>query len=454
MPQTVFNIHSQDQDNSITQRDILSILFKHKRIILKSFFVVTLLVSLGLMYLPPVYKAKGKILVKVERQGNPTFFSGVASYEERKQADPVNRTMETEMELVEARPIAEEVVKQLNITFSQVYHKPYIHFLTPLADAYDAVMEVLGYPPDPLSNGFSDTVNALVESIEVAPVRSKSSETTSNIMELKIRTHDKEVAGRALQAIMEVYQKHNTIINNKAGEKAHEIIKKRKDDAYAEVVSHQFELETFVSHRKNGTELQNAKKVSRRKVTSPGDISSISLLKKQVIEKEMELDELMQVYSDNHIPVKQLKKAISSIKKRIAMESQHYASNDSKLRTLERKLEIAEGIYLELKRKLAQIEIYLDMNESQTQSRIIVEPPMIPRKSEWKKTLIYGVIGSFAGLILGVGFAGFREYADHRLENASEVRRYFNMEILGTIPELEEGELEQGIAVLKKSTPQ
>jgi uncharacterized protein involved in exopolysaccharide biosynthesis/Mrp family chromosome partitioning ATPase len=452
MTQAIFNLNSQDEEASITRRDILRVLFKHKNVIMMFFLVVTVLVTLGLIYLPPVYIAKGKMLIKTERQGNPTFFSGIASYEERRQSDPVNRTMETEMELVEARPIAEEVVKELNITYHQVYHKPYVHFLLPIEVVVDWVSGFFELPSDPKKQGFDDTVSELVKSIQVAPVKSKSSDTTSNIIEMTIRTHDKDLASKALKGIMKAYQRHNTHINKEAGERAYQIIEKRKNEAYAVVEVNQSEYEVFVAGMQSAQELHNAKLTKHKSVTSPGDVTSIALLKKQIIEKELKLGELKQSYSPNHIPVRQLQKSLDSLKKRIAVETIIYANNDSKLRGLQRKLEASENIYMELEKKLAQIRIYLDMNESQTQSRIIVEPPLAPRKSEWKKDVLMGALGSLAGLIMGIGFAGYREYNDQRIETTKEIQRYFGFEILGTIPELTENELAHDMISLNEDT--
>ena len=446
----VFNLHSQENETSITRRDVLSVIFKHKSIILKSFVIVTILVTLGFLFLPPVYTVNGKILVKTERQGNPTFFSGVASYEEKRQADPVNRTMETEMELVEARPIAEDVVRRLDIKYNQVYHKPYVHLLMPVGNLLEPVLAMIGFPPDPKKQGFEDTVTELVKSISVAPVKSKSSETTSNIMEIYLRTHDRAIADKALLGIMEAYQKHNTMINRAAGERAYKIIEKRKQEAFTELLRNQAELEDFVGDTKSSQDIRGSKNTGRVLRSTSSDGESISLLKKQVLEKELELEELRQKYNSDHFMVQRLENAIANLRRRIQAETQKYATSDSKLRSLERKLEISESLYMELEKKLNQIQIYLDMNESEIESRIIVEPPLPPRSSEWKKSVVMVLLGSFGGLLLGICFAGYREYSDHRLESSNEIQQTFGIEVLGTVAELESDEVEQSVQALGK----
>jgi len=447
----LFNVHQHDQDVSVTLRDVVSILFKHKSIILITFVSVTLLVSIGLMSLPSVYKASGKLLIKTEEIGNPTFFSGVTSYKERQKADPVNRKMETEMELLDSRPIAEQVITNLGITYDQVYHKPYVHLLLPVADFFDLLLEsVFGIAPDPEKQGFADTTSEFVKSLEIAPVRSKSSETTSNLIQVNLRTHDKELSQDALLQVLKVYQMQSVNLNQIRGERALQIISKEKERAYDIVLSIQKELEDFLISGRDAEELYNARKINRNTITTPRDIASIVKLKQQVIKKDLELSELKQVYNLNHSKVRNLQNAITNLKKRISLETRQYAVNDSKLNNFERQLDVAEAVYLDLMKKQLKINLFLEMNKEQSGSRIIIEPPLIPRTSEWKKSIIIGIFGSFAGLMLGLGFAGIREYADHTLEKPSDVQRYFDFEILGSVAELSDKEMKDCLSVLKR----
>ena len=90
------------------------------------------------------------------------------------------------------------------------------------------------------------------------------------------------------------------------------------------------------------------------------------------------------------------------------------------------------------------------MGESEIESRIIVEPPLPPRSSEWKKSVVMVLLGSFGGLLLGICFAGYREYSDHRLESSNEIQQTFGIEVLGTVAELESDEVEQSVQALGK----
>lgn len=46
-------------------------------------------------------------------------------------------------------------------------------------------------------------------------------------------------------------------------------------------------------------------------------------------------------------------------------------------------------------------------------------------------------MGAFTGLVLGCGFAGFREYMDHTVSTKEQVKKLFNIEVLGTIDQLD-----------------
>ncbi len=344
----IFNLDEREKPSLFTIRDLVGILFKHKHIIISSYLVVTLLVALGLMSLPLVYTSTGKILVKIDQQGVPDFFSGLASYyQQESQSSPANRKMETELELVETRPIAEKVVRDLNLTYWDVYHKPYVHLLAPVADFLDSVMSVFGVDPDPQKRGFDDTVKEFLNSFEAKTVKSKSAETTSNIVEIKLKAPDKQVVAKALQKLMEVYRDHDALSNQEAGKRAYDIVKS--------------------SLERSDEELQK-----------------------------------------EHNP-------------------DNYANR------------LAEN--LDLRKRLSEIGFYLEMSAQKYGVRDIIEPAHQPRESSLKKDVLLGIIGSFAGLVFGIGIAGFKEFLDHTIESEEELRRLFDIDVLGSVNQMDEEDI-------------
>ena len=434
--QPLFDSKQNYQDALIGMEDIVRLLFKHKWTILLTFIIVSLVISLCLISLPPVYTAQGKILVKTELQGKPVFFAGVTSYNEQRESDPVNRKMETEMQLVTTRSIAEQTVRELDIKYNQVFHKPLEHLLEPVANAVDFVLlNVFSIEPDPENQGFNDTTSEFIKSINVQPVRSKSAETSSNIMELAIRAHDPDLVKDGLQRVMELYVQYDSDINEESGLRAKRIISGRQQQAFTEMQSVQQEIETFLSANNGAEELRDNRRNQSALFSSPNDISSIVAMRKKVVDKELEMDELRQRFSSSSERVKTVRRTIARLERRISDEMQLFAINDSKLSNLERRLAIAEEVYRELTKKISQIDLFLDMNELHASNRIIIESPIKPRDSEWKKRIFLAILGSILGGILGVGLAGLREYLDTRVETAKSLRKQ-GMKVLGVIPDL------------------
>ena len=137
-------------NQGLTRRDVLNLLFKHLWVVLGTFLLVASIVWTGIAILPATYVAKAKLLIRVEQQGTPSFMSGIAAYRDARDADPASRKLETEMGLLTARPLAEDVVSKLDIDYRSVYHPPYVHYLEPVS-AFVAQIEGWWYgrPPAP-----------------------------------------------------------------------------------------------------------------------------------------------------------------------------------------------------------------------------------------------------------------------------------------------------------------
>src|SRR5262245_58599026 len=131
-----------------TRRDIVRALFRHRWPIAICLVVTTAATGLAVSQIPPTYEASAKVLVQTEQQGTPTFFSGLAAYSDRRDTDPVSRRLETEMEIIEAAPISEQVVRELGLDWPQIYHSPLIHAGTAIADRAGAWLhDVFGISP-------------------------------------------------------------------------------------------------------------------------------------------------------------------------------------------------------------------------------------------------------------------------------------------------------------------
>ena len=455
-----------------TMRDFLRLLFKHKQAILTSFIGVSVLVAGGLLYLPATYVSEGKILVRTEQQGTPSFFSGIAAYREPLESDPVNRKLETEMELLGTRSLAERVVERLAVKYDQVYHPPYVHAIDRLGDAYDwAAVKLFGAPVDPEKRGFKATVMALRRSMSVEPMKTKSADTTSNVVQVKFRATNAELARDALDALLLEYSSFNSEHDQKIGRAARQLIASEAAEAQAAVDDAQEKLRSFLASKggalagrfalpslrmsklrddpfpPDADSLARAGSPRADILMSPGEETTIGRLKARLVDMELRLIDLRQTFTDETENVRLLKQSIAEIRKRVDAEIAASASGEATLATLERTLKAAEQHYLELDRKLLQIDLFLRLGPAETANRVITESPLLPQSSEWRKSMLVGILGSIAGLLLGLGIAGYREYADSRLQTAEDVERFLGLKALTVVDCLDSAEMSAALAL-------
>ncbi len=429
----IFEVDQQDQFKSYSGKDIAALCFKHKALIITVFLIISVSVNMMLWFIPSVYETSAKVLIHTEMPSTPSFFTGVSSVKEQMTSDPVKRKIETEMQKIEGRVIAEEVIRDLDITWDQVYHKPLVHLLQPVGFYItDPIMRALGFQPDPEKNGFNDTVKELVKSIMVAPVLSKSADTNSNIIFISLKSPNPLIAQQILQKTLEYYRNYDIKVNQKAAELAYSIVDAKVQKTYKELTAAQAELRIFLSNKSNGPVVVDK---SAQLLTTPGDLSTIQLIKEQIIELEFELSALNDTFQPGDDNVSKLTRSIQKLRARLQAELELYASNDARQAVLERNLELAESVYLELKTRLSEIELFIDMNEHNISSREIIEPPIAPRESSWKKDLLLGIFGSIVGLLFGVMLAGIREFLDNSIRDDSDVAKHLGLELIGKIPE-------------------
>jgi uncharacterized protein involved in exopolysaccharide biosynthesis len=103
---------------------------------------------------------------------------------------------------------------------------------------------------------------------------------------------------------------------------------------------------------------------------------------------------------------------------------------------LDRVVRLRQQELLDVEHRLSQIEMYLDLSAHDIDNRVVVEPPLTPRSSEWKRRALVGAVASLGGLFLGVFLAGLREMFDHRLTDAAAVKAYLDLPVIGALPQL------------------
>jgi len=423
--------------SGFSSRDLIRLLRKHGAIIIFCFLASTAGVIASLYSLPPLYTSHAKILVKIEEQGSPSFFSGIASFRDSNSPEPANRKMENELELIETWPISAEAVKRLGLTYDQVYHPPYAYLLRPLADFYDHIANSwLGRPIDPEKYGFADTVAAFQKSLESKAIESKTADTNSNIMEVSLRGVNADLTQRALRTLVDYYLGYENVnINRDGAMRAEAVIKQNLAIAEHEVAEAQQKMQDLLA--KSG--LASTYKYAAQSGDSdsihstPGQGDIIGLMKSHLLELQMKLV-LLQSSVTAHTPeMVSVEKQIDVLSERLNREQRRHAEDDRSLLDIRRQVKFKEVTFLELQKRLSQVRLFLTMGESQISNRVVVEPPLVPRTSEWKQRALIGVASAVGGLFLGIALAGLREITDDRLQSEADVQQYLGVPLAASI---------------------
>jgi uncharacterized protein involved in exopolysaccharide biosynthesis len=421
--------------SGFSSQDLVRLLRKHKVVIILCFLASTAGVIASLNSLPPLYTSHAKILIKIEEQGSPSFFSGIASYRDSNSPEPANRKMENEMELVETWPISAEVVERLGLTYDQVYHPPYAYLLRPLVDFYDRmVSRWLGRPIDPEKYGFADTVAAFQKSLEAKTIESKTADTNSNIFEVSLRGVDRSLTQKALDILVDFFIGYDNQLNKDGAIRAEAVVAHNAMAARQDVVAVQQKLQEVqaksgLTSRFEGSALGDQDLIR----STPGEGNVIGLLKSNLLEMQMKLVKLQSNVAAHTPEMLSLENQIKVLTGRLDREQQRHAQDDSSLLEIRRDLKLKESILVDLEKRLSQVRLFLNMGASQISDRVVVEPPLLPRTSEWKLRALVGVASAVGGLFLGIALAGLREFTDHRLQSDADVQQYLGVPVAGSI---------------------
>jgi uncharacterized protein involved in exopolysaccharide biosynthesis len=425
-----------------TGRDLWRQWFKYWGTIVGALLTVSALALVAAVLQPRSYSASAKVWIKTDQQGSPSFLSGVAAYREGQMPDPVNRKIETEMQLLLARSNVEAVVRKLHIQPEQLSSTP-----------LKGLLGKAGNKPRTPEQALNEAVDAFVKALKVEAVRSKTADTSSNLLEIKLDTVDGELAAPALNALVEQYQQYGAAQTHEQGQATYELINDKMKQAQTELQRIDDQMlklniaqgqvkdvdQPTLSGSPSGASLEMDEGLRMDTMLGSsrmGGSSAVGMMKSQAVTLESKVQELRQVYTDDAEVVRNAKRQLAQAEQRLTRSVTASAKLDAQLKKLERARALAEDRYTELRRKLDQIELYLSSAQGESATRVITERAQAPEKPDGKKKLILAVLGPLAGLALGLLLAGIREYFDHRLQSTQDVERYLGMDTLGIVPEL------------------
>jgi uncharacterized protein involved in exopolysaccharide biosynthesis len=419
-----------DASIGFTLRDVLRLLFKYWATIAICFLVVTGLTFVGLSFEPPVYEVSAKVLIQTEQQGTPSFLSGITAYRDPQDPEPQDRRIETEIQLFMSRSNAEAVVQQLGITKAMLIQPPLDNLMARLP------VKLVAAKPKTATQLQSETVTLFMKALGVEPLRSKTADTTSNVFEAHFACVDKTLAPRALAALLQQYVRFGNEHSRELGEATFRLVDAKTTEVAEELKGLDDQIQALTIQHASRPDVPADDAPSAGSLPNPRTAtqSSLALLRTEAIELQAKLEDARQSLTDDSPTVRHLTEQLHELQARLRTGVQANAELGTGIERLERQRALTVERFKELRAKRDQIELYLQLNPVVSDTRVVTEAPVPPDKPNVKLKLIIGMAAPIAGLLLGLLIAGVREYFDHRLEHAGDIKRYLALETLAVLP--------------------
>lgn len=181
---------------SPTLRDLLAVVFRHRRLAANSFLGILLGTVLSLWILPKQYEAEMKILVKRERT-DPVITSEANALPEFS-TNVTEEDLNSEVELLKSRDLLEKVVAACGLQRARTNHL--------WASLSAAVNPLITSPSAGADESIPKAVRVLEKRLQVEPLKK------TNLIAVTYRSTDPQLAARVLATLANLYlEKHVTV---------------------------------------------------------------------------------------------------------------------------------------------------------------------------------------------------------------------------------------------------
>lgn len=162
----------------------------------------------------------------------------------------------------------------------------------------------------------------------------------------------------------------------------------------------------------------------------------VQSLRKEVVDKEMEVDALGRRYLPEHPRYRQAVEALESLKRRLGEEERRAIDQNKKrieYEMLEREARLNKDLYALLVKKLKEADLSSGNVEGYGRVLEYAALPQVPVRPKVEQNLS---VGFFIALLLGVMAAFFQEYLDRSIKTEDDVRRLLGLPVLAQVPRL------------------
>lgn len=464
----------EQQDNKLHFLDYWRVIRSRKEIILAVILLVVLTGTAYTFTLPNIYKANARITVREDSLDIDVF--------DRQYVQAYNPFfLKTQYEIIQSRPILYQVMDNLNL--QQLWGEKYGESGTQLRR--------------------EDAYRILARSIRVEQYRD------TILIDLQVYREDPNEAARIANEIAAVYREQRLAMKRREIKRAVDALenelKKQQDkvdqaeselekirkDAGVSIIQRGFQadkvrLQQLEADRIGARVDMLVRKARLEQLESlTGDDlmnassymvndQALIVLKKQLVDTEVNLKLLLENFGENHPEVKrlragldelkgQLTSALDGMKKGIradfevskakyeALDSELGSARDSDIQSEREKflpfekaqlnVEIQRDILNALRARVAQQGIELEVPRTPVE---VVEPAEVNNRPVSPNLLLNILLSIFVGVVAGVGLAYFIEYLDTSVKTVDDVERYLGLPVLGVIPQKVRPLVEEG----------
>lgn len=439
-------------------REYLHVLRKRLGLVLSSFLVVVVTVTVGTYLQRPIYRAITKVFIEREAPR-------VVNIQEVAPPDAgTAEFFQTQVEIIRSRPVVQRVIDSLGLA----RRKPK---LAQAEDPVEAFLKAVSIEPvrntrlveirveDPDPALAAEVANALADAyvhqnlaLKLAAARDALTWLTTQVTDLKTKLNESELA-------LQRYKEQAGLVSIE--EKQTLTVKKLAEfnSAYIEAKAKRLEMETRLAELRKAARRPDLLEASPVVINNP----LIQRLKGQAVELEVQRSKLLQVYKEKHPEVLKVQSQLDEITRRIrdeverlaqsveseynvlkareaAMlaavnqyrdEAQTLAKKEIQYGILKREADSNQQLYEMLLKRLKETSLSQGLDTSNIR---IVEPAVPPARPAKPRKILNVALAVVVGLTLGVSLAFFVEYMDATVRTPEQVERALGVPILALIP--------------------
>lgn len=392
-----------------TVRDFLFVIFKHQAFIVLFFLAVVICAVVASFLMTPVYEAASKLLV-INAAG-PVSSKDEYSLTQKAVKDEI--IIDTAVEILTGRYLTEKVINEMGVKtiYPQLERKTLFGNLSKLQRAILKLKEDV-------------TVNK------------------GNLIEVKFQHRDPSIAARVVNKLIEDFLDYYLVV-----QKQHQKYSFFKEQV--ELTENKlFESQKSLGLFRNSNKISS---ISKQKSLLLLQISELEIERSRGRAEISEQEALAAGAKKSSAEVKDVRNRLISLRSKVKklnqlitqykLELNRLDKTETRLRELERQVNLDEGNYLLYAKKLEEARITSAMDEQKIINFSVIEPalpPIIPIKPQ--KVLIITVsviLGCIGGLLL----AFVLEYFSHTFDNMWEMEETLGCTAIASFSELNKQEI-------------